>query len=130
MSSQQWTPPPPQSLTQHTALAANSIRPPRVPCSTCKCLNHSTEFCISPGGKLAGKTIEEAHAAQAAHRVTVAAQHVGTPNPLRRLDSRPISHNMPSSAIMSLPLLPEKRSLMTESYMLLSTPRQPFSPLQ
>ena len=56
--------------TQHTALAANSIRPPHVPCSTCKRLNHSTEFCISPGEKLAGKTIEEACTALAAHHAT------------------------------------------------------------
>jgi hypothetical protein len=28
----------------HVALTASSMRPPRVPCSTCKRLNHSTEF--------------------------------------------------------------------------------------
>ena len=53
---------------QHTALAATASRPPKVPCSNCRRLNHSSDFCISPGGKLAGKTIDEARAAQAAHR--------------------------------------------------------------
>jgi hypothetical protein len=52
----------------HVALTASSTRPPRVPCSTCKRLNHSTEFCILPGGRLAGKTIDQTRAAQAAHR--------------------------------------------------------------
>jgi hypothetical protein len=60
--------------TQHTALTATSNRPPQVPCSTCKRLNHSTKFCISPGGKLAGKTIEEACTAQATHHAAQAAQ--------------------------------------------------------
>jgi hypothetical protein len=63
----------------HTALAATSNRPLRTPCATCKRLNHSSDFCISPGGKLAGKTIEEAHAAQAAHRAAQAAQCATTP---------------------------------------------------
>jgi transposase InsO family protein len=38
------------------------------PCSNCKRTGHSAEFCVRSGGKMAGKTIEEARAAQAAYR--------------------------------------------------------------
>jgi hypothetical protein len=36
------------------------------PCSNCKRTNHPTDFCISPGGKMAGRSIDEARAAQRA----------------------------------------------------------------
>ena len=58
-----------RASTPQIALAASSTRPPRAPCGNCNRPNHSTEYCISPGGKLAGKTIEEARAIQAAHRL-------------------------------------------------------------
>ena len=93
----------------HVALTASSTRPPRVPCSTCKRLNHSTEFCISPGGRLAGKTIDEARAAQAAHRAAnrparsppmtstaLVASQPPTSEPLYKFDSThfvPIAHS-------------------------------------
>ena len=35
-------------------------------CSNCKQTNHATEFCILPGGKMAGQSIDEACAAQRA----------------------------------------------------------------
>ena len=35
-------------------------------CSNCKCLHYTIEFCIKPGGKMAGHTLEEAKAAQCA----------------------------------------------------------------
>jgi phosphohistidine phosphatase SixA len=49
-----------------TALAAttSSSRDRNVVCSNCKRANHTIDFCIRPGGKMAGQTIEEARAAQ------------------------------------------------------------------
>ncbi|KAN0126393.1 hypothetical protein V8E52_000033 [Russula decolorans] len=35
-------------------------------CSNCKRSNHITDFCIKPGGKMAGRSIKEARAAQSA----------------------------------------------------------------
>jgi hypothetical protein len=35
-------------------------------CSNCKRSNHITDFCIQPGGKMAGRCIKEARAAQSA----------------------------------------------------------------
>jgi hypothetical protein len=46
-------------------------------CANCKCPNHQTEYCIAPGGQMAGKTIDEAHAAQNAAR-TRAGGSMGT----------------------------------------------------
>jgi hypothetical protein len=51
------------------AASTNPTRPPRAPCGNCKRTNHSTDYCVHPGGKLAGKTIEEAQAIQASHRL-------------------------------------------------------------
>ncbi len=49
-----------------SALAANTKDNDRnnVICSNCKRNNHHTEFCVLPGGEMAGKSIEEARAAQ------------------------------------------------------------------
>jgi hypothetical protein len=52
----------------NTALAAVTTKPARPICANCKCPTHRTEFCISPGGQMAGKTIDEARAAQEAAR--------------------------------------------------------------
>ncbi|KAH9004081.1 hypothetical protein EDB86DRAFT_3072421 [Lactarius hatsudake] len=52
-------------LSDNTALAAvaNKTRPT---CANCKRPNHRPEFCVAPGGSMAGKTIDEARAAQKA----------------------------------------------------------------
>jgi transposase InsO family protein len=42
------------------AIDARRPREPKPPCANCKRTNHSTDFCIAPGGKMFGKTIEEA----------------------------------------------------------------------
>ena len=55
------------SISTSTALAATT-KPPRPVCANCKRPSHRTEFCIGPGGQMAGKTIEEARAAQDAAR--------------------------------------------------------------
>ena len=39
-------------------------RVPRPICANCKRENHSTDYCIAPGGKMAGRSIEEARAAR------------------------------------------------------------------
>jgi hypothetical protein len=46
-------------------LATCRDKPPRI-CSNCKKEGHLAEYCIQPGGGLAGKTIEEARNAQRA----------------------------------------------------------------
>ncbi|KAF8486005.1 hypothetical protein DFH94DRAFT_164040 [Russula ochroleuca] len=51
------------STVNPTASAVNA-RQPKPPCSNCKRTNHSTEFCISSGGKMAGRSIYDARAAQ------------------------------------------------------------------
>ena len=50
-----------------TALAAVSSKPKTV-CANCKRPTHRTEYCIASGGQMAGKTLEEARAAQNAAR--------------------------------------------------------------
>jgi hypothetical protein len=44
----------------------NSNEDPKAACSNCKRANHITDFCIQPGGKMAGRSIKEARAAQSA----------------------------------------------------------------
>ena len=56
------------AISPPTALAAVAAKPPRPACANCKRTSHRTEFCISAGGQMAGKTIEEARAAQDAAR--------------------------------------------------------------
>ena len=55
-------------LSETTALTAAPTRNGRPICANCKRPSHCTEFCITPGGAMAGKTIEEARAAQDAAR--------------------------------------------------------------
>ena len=50
--------------TTEAALTANSTKPPRPLCLNCKTLGHHVEYCIKPGGGMAGKTLLEARAAQ------------------------------------------------------------------
>ena len=50
------------------ALAAASSKPARPLCINCQKPGHCTEFCITPGGQMAGKTIEEARTARDAAR--------------------------------------------------------------
>ena len=52
------------TISPTTALAAVNAMPPHPVCANCKRPSHRTEFCIGPGGQMAGKTIEEARAAQ------------------------------------------------------------------
>jgi hypothetical protein len=55
------------SLSPSSAFAATSRpRSPHTVCSNCK-RNHPVEFCISPGGKMAGRSLDEARTAQAAY---------------------------------------------------------------
>ena len=50
------------SLSNQSAFAAlNSHQHGLKPiCSNCKREDHSTDYCISPGGKMAGRSVEEA----------------------------------------------------------------------
>ena len=59
-----------QALPETTALAATNNKNVRPICANCKRPNHRSEFCIAPGGAMAGKTIDEARAAQDAARGT------------------------------------------------------------
>ena len=47
-----------------TAASAKGKKKIRPLCANCKRRSHSTDFCVLPGGKMAGRTIEEARAAQ------------------------------------------------------------------
>jgi transposase InsO family protein len=52
-------------VTPVTALAAvGQDRSGRPPCSNCKRTNHHTNYCVMRGGKMAGRTIDEARATQ------------------------------------------------------------------
>src|SRR6267142_539054 len=60
-----------QGLSETTALMSNAEKGGRgthqkLLCANCKRTNHSTNFCIHAGGKMAGKSIEEACTAQRA----------------------------------------------------------------
>ena len=53
----------------NTALAViGNNKPAKTPCSNCKKTNHRTEYCIAPGGQMAGKSLDDARAAQDAAR--------------------------------------------------------------
>ena len=54
----------PTNVSESATPAAVSNKKSRPICSNCKRTNHRTEFCISPGGQMAGKSIHEARAAQ------------------------------------------------------------------
>ena len=58
------------SISSSSAFAALSSRPrsPRPPCSNCKREGHSVDYCIAPGGKMAGRSLEDARAARASAR--------------------------------------------------------------
>ena len=75
--------------TDLVAVTGNNNRPL---CANCKHANHRTKFCISVGGTMAGKTIEEARAAQESAR---AAQRSTTGSTNRACSSRA---NTPHSA--------------------------------
>jgi hypothetical protein len=49
------------------ALAAQARPRQRPVCTHCHRLGHTADFCISPGGKYAGHSLDEARAAQAVH---------------------------------------------------------------
>jgi transposase InsO family protein len=74
------------STVSSTAFAALSPRdrPPRPVCANCKKDTHGTDYCIAPGGKMAGRTIDEARAARTAAREKLhprpsQSAHVATP---------------------------------------------------
>ena len=69
------------SSSSSSAFAALST--PRPVCANCKKGTHGTDYCIAPGGKMAGRTIEEARAARAAARDKQPPRtaHVATPIP-------------------------------------------------
>ena len=50
------------------AISNKSGKPTRPLCSSCERPGHKAEFCIAEGGGMAGKTLEEARAAQAAQK--------------------------------------------------------------
>ena len=56
------------SLSTPTVFAALSSRSrsPRPVCANCKREGHDTDYCISPGGKMASRTVDEARTAQGA----------------------------------------------------------------
>ena len=78
------------------AASTNTTRPPRAPCGNCKRTNHATDYCIHPGGKLAGKTIEEARAIQASHRLA----NMSAPQPTARQSRAPATSG-PQRAFIS-----------------------------
>jgi len=47
-------------------LAAQSHLQSKVICAHCKCTSHLTKFCIQPGGKMEGKSLDDARTAQCA----------------------------------------------------------------
>lgn len=75
----------------NTALIAIMGKNNRPICANCKRANHHTEYCISAGGAMAGKTFEEARVAQeaahAAQKTTTGSSgkshgtHCNTPQP-------------------------------------------------
>ncbi len=53
-----------QNSQASSAFAAQGRRKPRPVCVNCKKPDHFVDFCILPGGKMAGRSIEDARAAQ------------------------------------------------------------------
>src|SRR6266571_5157681 len=62
-------------LGESTALTTTTNKP-RPVCANCKRNNHRTEFCIAPGGQMAGKSIDEAHNAQRTGRQQSHGTHI------------------------------------------------------
>lgn len=56
---------PPSTSDIALSACTSNARSSNVPtCSNCKCLGHSNQYCISPGGGMAGKSIQESKCAQ------------------------------------------------------------------
>jgi gag-polypeptide of LTR copia-type len=56
----------PSTLDPPVAFPVANMRRPKPPCSNCGRLNHSSDFCIAPGGRMAGRSIDDARIAQRA----------------------------------------------------------------
>jgi hypothetical protein len=97
-------------LTGATALVAtNKERGNRPTCSLCNRNGHSIDFCISPGGKMAGKTVEEARDAQTAHRAAKkAARAANKPREANVATANNTASSVPSptTPTTTLPTLP------------------------
>ena len=61
--------------TSLTAVSNKANKPAWPVCSNCECPGHKAEFCIQSGGQMAGKTLDEAHAAQVAQKATAGKTH-------------------------------------------------------
>jgi hypothetical protein len=66
-------------LPNQSAFATNTRQSgPKPVCSNCKRDNHSTEYCMSPGGKMSGRTVKEA---RAAYRTALATSSTSSSDP-------------------------------------------------
>ena len=66
LQTEQSLPSRPSALNRAAAFPAANMRRPKPPCSNCGRLNHSSDFCIAPGGRMAGRSIDDARIAQRA----------------------------------------------------------------
>jgi hypothetical protein len=76
-------------------------RRPKLVCSNCKRESYSTDYCVSPGGRMAGHTVEEARAAFEA-TLAKAQRPPGTNRP----QSRPLRAGLRRLCLRPLPILP------------------------
>ena len=86
--------------SENTALAAVTKRE-RPICANCKRPGHRTEYCIAAGGQMAGKTIEEARAAQEAARAAQRSGSSGKPrNPRANTSSQANTADSGSTSVV------------------------------
>src|SRR6266849_661094 len=88
------------------AFSAVSSRPrlPRPVCAKCKRDTHFTDYCIAPGGKMGGRTVEEAKAAYRAARPSTFTHR--THNSAHVASSVPVPTTSSTSSISSTPPVP------------------------
>jgi hypothetical protein len=119
--------------TSSVALSASLPRPKRgdVVCTNCKRLYHTADFCVRSGGKMAGRSMEEAQTAQRAaagkppRAITATTTQLAKPSESRPATTAHIATI--TSPLLCLRLLP--LSLLISKAFPTSLPQYPQSPL-
>lgn len=126
--------------TSSVALSASLPKPRRgdVVCANCKCLYHTADFCVCSGGKMAGRSMEEAQAAQHAaagkppHAVAAMTMQLTKPSESRPASTAHIASITSPSATTTTTVMSKPASALTVdiegvSYLLTPVPPIPAS---
>jgi hypothetical protein len=123
--------------TSSVALSASLPRPKRgdVVCANCKCLYHTADFCVRSGGKMAGRSMEEAQTAQRAaagkppRAITATTTQLAKPSETRPATTAHIATITSPSAATTTATLPKAAPALTVDIKGVSYLLTPVSPV-